>query len=151
MLTPLIKQLMKIIITILILIFNFSLFAQSNQMIGDYTHIIGQEKTRKINYKLTLNQDGTFLFHSYTKDKHGVPPEVNKYGKGNWKAEKNTVLFFADKENDMDNKHDLDFNGSKARFISKSPRDKTDRIVKTSLQFFESKIFWIERLKILKD
>ena len=142
---------MKILISTLILIFNLSLLAQSNPMIGDYTLIAGQEKTRVLKYKLTLNQDGTFLFHSYTKDKHGVPPEVNKYGKGNWKAEKNTVLFFADKENDMDNKHDLDFNGSKARFISKSPRDKTDRIVKTSLQFFESKIFWIERLKILKD
>jgi hypothetical protein len=142
---------MKILITTLIFIFNGSLFAQSNQIIGDYTLITGQEKTRVLKYKLTLNQDGTFLFHSYTKDEQGIPPEVNKYGKGKWKAEKNTVLFFADKENDIDEKHDLDFNGSKARFISKSPRDKTDRIVETSLQFFESKIFWIERLKILKN
>lgn len=141
---------MKLIITTLVLIFNLTLFSQSNQMIGDYTRTLGQEETHLIKYKLTLNQDGTFLFHSYSNNKKGIPPEVNKYGKGKWKAEKSIILFFTDKENDIDEKHSLDFNGSKARFVSKSPRDKTDRIVETSLQFFESTIFWIERLRILK-
>ncbi len=76
---------------------------------------------------------------------------MNKYGKGKWKAEKNIVSFFTDKISDIDEKHNLDFENSKARFISKSPRDETDKIIKTSLQFFESKIFWIEKLQIFKE
>ncbi|MEE9362351.1 MAG: hypothetical protein V3U92_07120 [Cellulophaga sp.] len=134
----------------LFLISSLTLFSQSNQMISDYNRTLGKEGAHLIEYKLTLSQDGTFYFHSYSSNIQGIPPEVNKYGKGKWKAKKNIVSFFTDKENDIDEKHTLDFNNSKARFISKSPRDKTDKIVKTSLQFFESKIFWIEKMKIFK-
>ncbi|WP_418602946.1 hypothetical protein [Hwangdonia sp.] len=142
---------MKLIIAISFLISNLTAFSQSNKMVGDYYRTLGSAETHIIEYKLVLNQNGIFLFHSYSNNKQGIPSEVNKYGKGKWKVEKNVVSFFTDKENDIDEKHTLDFNGSKARFISKSPRDKTDRIVETNLQFFESKIFWIERLKILKE
>jgi hypothetical protein len=142
---------MKLIIITIFLISSFSIFSQSNQIIGDYFRALGDEETHIIKYKLTLNQDGTFLFHSYSNNKIGIPPEVNKYGKGKWKAEKNIVSFFTDKISDIDEKHNLDFENSKARFISKSPRDKTDKIIKTSLQFFESKIFWIEKLQIFKE
>jgi len=65
-------------------------------------------------------------------------------------SKKNSITFFADKETDFDEKYTLDFNNSKTRFIIKSPRDKTDRNVKTSLQFFESKLFWIKRLRVFK-
>ncbi|AXP81572.1 hypothetical protein CJ739_2499 [Mariniflexile rhizosphaerae] len=142
---------MKLIITTLFLISSLTIFSQSNQIIGDYIRTLGDEEAHIIKYKLTLNQDGTFFFHSYSNNKKGIPPEVNKYGKGTWKADKNIISFFTDKKNDIDEKHNLDFENSKARFISKSPRDKTDKIIKTSLRFFESKIFWIEKLQIFKE
>ena len=141
---------MKLIITTLIIISNTVLFSQQEQIIGDYTRILGQQEKHIIEYTLTLNRDGTFNFHSYSNIKQGIPPIVNKYGRGKWKSEKNIVTFFADKESDFDEKHTLDFNNSKARFKKKSPRDKTDRIVKTSLQFFESNISWLDRLQIFK-
>ena len=142
---------MKPIITLLALVVHLMVFSQSNQITGNYKRTLGQENKHKIIYKLSLNQDGTFTFHSYTKNENGIPPEVNKYGKGTWKVEKNIVSFFTDEEEDINEKYSLNFNNSKARFISKSPRDKSDRIVETGLQFYKSNIFWIEHLKILKD
>ena len=141
---------MKLIITTLLLISNLTLLSQSNQFVGDYYRSLGKEGIHLIEYKLTLNQDGTFTFHSYTNNKQGIPPEVNKYGKGKWSTKDNVITFSSNKQNDFDEKYTLDFNNSKARFVTKHPRDKTDRIIKTRLQFFESEIFWIQRLQIFK-
>ena len=141
---------MRLIITVLLLISNLTLVSQSNQFVGDYYRSLGQEGNHFIEYKLTLNQDGTFIFHSYTNSKQGIPPEVNKYGKGKWIVEGEIMTFFSNKQNDFDEKYTLDFNNSKARFVTKHPRDKTDRIIKTKLQFFDSEIFWIETIEIFK-
>lgn len=141
---------MKLLITTLLLISNLALFAQSNQFSGEYTRSLSEEGKHIIEYKLTLNQDGTFLFHSYTKIQGGIPPEVNKYGKGKWSAKDNMVTFSSDKNEDFDTKYTLDFNNSTARFVTKNPRDKSDKIVKTKLQFLESEIFWMKRIDIFK-
>jgi hypothetical protein len=141
---------MKLLITTLLLISNFALFAQSNQFSGEYTRSLSEEGKHIIEYKLTLNQDGTFLFHSYTKMQGGRPSEVNKYGKGKWVAKDNMITFSSDKKEDFDTKYTLDFNNSTARFITKSPRDKSDKIVKTKLQFLESEIGWMKRIDIFK-
>ena len=142
---------MKLITTILFLIFNLTLFAQSNQFAGEYQRTLEDTQNKHlIEYKLTLNQDGTFLFHSYSKTNGGVPPEVNKYGKGKWSAKDNIITFSADKQEDFDEKYTLDFNKTTARFMTKNPRDKSDRVIKTKLTFFETKIFWLERLDIFK-
>ena len=98
---------------------------------------------------MNLNQDGTFTFHSITVIE--LPPQkVQKYAKGTWSVDGKVVSFFTDNEKDIDEKHTLDFSDSRARFITKPSRNKTDRIIKTRLQYFESKIFWIERMKIFK-
>ena len=142
---------MKQITTTLLLIFSLTLFAQSNQFIGDYSRTLADtEEKHIIEYKLALNQDGTFVFHSYSKMQGGVPPEVNKYGKGKWISKDNLITFSTNKQEDFDEKYTLDFNKSIARFVTKNPRDKSDKIVKTRLTFLESGIFWMERLDIFK-
>ena len=142
---------MKQITTILFLIFNLTLFAQSNQFTGEYQRTLSDTETKSvIEYKLTLNQDGTFVFHSYSNIKGGVPPEANKYGKGKWTSKDNLISFSANKQEDFDEKYTLDFNKSIARFVTKNPRDKSDKIVKTRLTFLESGIFWMERLDVFK-
>lgn len=141
---------MKLILTTLLLIFNLTLFAQSKQIAGDYTRSLSEEGKHIIEYKLTLNQDGTFVFHSYSKIQGGTPPEVNKYGKGKWSAKDNLVTFTSDKKEDFDEKHTLDFSNSTARFVTKNPKDKSDKIVKTKLQFLESEIGWMKRIDIFK-
>lgn len=60
------------------------------------------------------------------------------------------ITFSSNKSEDFDEKYTLDFNKSTARFITKNPRDKSDKIVKTKLQFLESGIFWMERIDIFK-
>ena len=141
---------MKAIFTILILISNLSLFSQSNKVVGDYKLIVETKEKDSFEYNLTLSQDGTFFFQYYSNIKQGTPPEVNKYGKGKWTVESNVISFFTDKQKDFDEKHILDFTNSKARFIIKSPRDKTDRIIKTRLRFLESEIFWIKGIDMFK-
>ncbi|QLC65573.1 copper resistance protein NlpE N-terminal domain-containing protein [Flavobacterium sp. LPB0248] len=140
---------MKLIITALLLIIKLNLFAQSNQFAGDYTRSLSTEK-HKIEYKLTLNQDGTFEFHSYSNMQGGNPEEGNLYGKGKWSAKDNLVTFSSDKKTDLDEKYTLDFSHSTARFVTKNARDKSDKVVKTKLQFLESEIFWIKRIDIFK-
>lgn len=141
---------MKLRLSILLLICSYTLFSQSDKVVGDYYLQVGNKEKHLIEYKLNLNQDGTFTFHSYSNIKAGIPPIIHKYGKGTWRMDGKLVSFFTDNEKDIDEKHTLDFSDSRARFITKPPRDKTDRIIKTRLQFFESKIFWIERLTIAK-
>ena len=141
---------MKLTITALLLIFNLTLFAQSKQIVGNYTCSLSEEGKHTIEYKLTLNEDGTFEFHSYTKLQGGTPPEVNTYGKGKWIVKNNVVTFSSNKKEDLNSKYTLDFSNSTARFVTKNPRDKTDQIVKTRLTFLDSKMFWLKGIDIFK-
>lgn len=142
---------MKAIATILILLTSATLSSQSNTIAGVYSREAGDKEKHFIEYTLNLDQDGTFSFHSFTDQlTTGIPSKVHKYGKGSWNTDGKIVSFFCDKETDLDEKHTLDFSNSLARFITKSPRDISGRIIKTRLQFFESEIFWIERLAIFK-
>lgn len=141
---------MKLLLTTLLVLFNLTTFAQSNGFAGDYNRTLNTTENDMFDYKLTLNQDGTFLFHYYSKIKNGIPTEVNKYGKGKWTAKDNVITFSSNKQEDFDKKYTLDFNTSKARFVTKNPRDKSDRIIKTKLTFVESEIPWMQRIDIFK-
>ncbi|NND16554.1 MAG: hypothetical protein HKN89_09560 [Eudoraea sp.] len=148
---------MKRILVFLLLLWGTGLYAQIDQIPGTYFKHLGEE-SHFFEYTLTLNENGTFLFHSYGNSKVSDPAVDHKYGKGKWTIEMkknfstNTFIisFSADSVTDFDQKYTLDFNGSKARFISKSQRDITDKVVPIRLQFFESNIFWMERIDIHK-
>lgn len=141
---------MRTIVTFLILVSSLTSFAQTDKVSGDYKLAIETKDNNLLEYQLHLSQDGTFTFHYYSNIKNGIPPEVNKYGKGKWAIENNVISFISDKQQDIDNKYTLDFTNSKARFITKSPRDKTDQIVKTRLQFLKSDIFWMKKIEVFK-
>ena len=141
---------MKLFISAFLIISSFTLFAQSTQIAGDYTRSLSEEGKHIIEYKLNLNQDGTFTFHSYSKMQGGIPPEVNKYGKGKWITKDNMITFSSNKKEDFDEKYTLDFNNSKARFVTKNSRDKSDQIVKTKLTFLDSEIAWMKRIDVFK-
>jgi hypothetical protein len=141
---------MKLLLSTLLLIFSMMVFAQTNAFAGDYNRTLSTTGNDTFDYKLTLNPDGTFLFHYCSKIKNGIPSEVNKYGKGKWTAKNNVITFSSNKQEDFDAKYTLDFNKSKARFITKNPRDQSDRIIKTKLTFVESEIPWMQRIDIFK-
>jgi hypothetical protein len=141
---------MKTIYTILILLSNLMLFSQVDKVIGDYQLLSKYKEGDVTEWKLTLNENGTFFFHYYSNVKFEIPSEKNIYGKGTWTMENNVISFFSDKQKDMDKKNTLDFTNSKARFITKSPKNKTDQIIKTRIHFLKSDIFWMKRTELFK-
>ncbi len=125
------------------------LIAQAQDIAGVYE---AEHKTVNayISYQLVLNSDGTFSFKSYSNHSQKLNPEEYLYGKGKWKSDNTIISFLTDKQKDFDEKHTLDFDKTKARFISKSPRDKSDRIIKTALKFVDSQLFWVKGMDLFK-
>jgi len=109
---------MKLIVTILILISSLTSFSQTANVIGDYKRVIETNDNNTFEYQLTLSQDGTFLFHYYSKIKQGFPPEVNKYGKGKWTLENNVISFFCYKQRDIDKKNTKSIQSAKSNKTS---------------------------------
>jgi len=141
---------MKALSLFLLLISSLTLFAQTESIAGDYTIKFGDEVSSIFEYKLTLKQDGTFYLDYYSFIKNGIPPEKKSFGKGTWTEKNKVITFVSDKQKDLDEKYTLDLTNTKGRFITKSTRDKSDKIVKTQLQFLESEIPWLSRIKMLK-
>ena len=138
----------KAVLIILLLVFTIKGFAQS----GIYTRGTTTPKADGtiIKWTVSLNQNGTFLYH-FLRDIVGeMNPEENFYGKGTWKAVGKIVSFYA-KPLDFNDEFTVNLNNSKARYITKSPRDKSDKIVKTALRFYESETFHITGLTVFKD
>ena len=139
-----------IVLTVFLLVSSLSLFSQSEQVAGKYIHRIESKENDVFEYEMTLHEDGTFDFYYHSHINRGIPPEKDFYGKGTWRVENNVVSFTTDAQKDRDEKYTLDFTNTKARFVTKSPRDKTDKIVVTKLQFLKSDIFWMSRIDLLK-
>jgi len=140
---------MKKIFLLLVLTIGFSLSAQTENYAGTYIlHLEGKDASI-LDYTLHLNTDNTFQFTSFQKllDTRGEHDKYN-YGKGTWKVE-NKIIKFTTEKMDLDEKHTLNFSGSTARLIKKSPRDTSEKVVPTSLQFYKSEIFWIANLKLI--
>jgi hypothetical protein len=142
---------MKTIILLFFVTISISIYSQTKEYTGIYKRHFDINEEGSIEYQLELSPDGTFTFHNYRKIS-AKNQEENQYGKGTWKIEKNKVLYFyTNKKNDLDKKHTLNFTNTKARYITKSKRDKSDKEVKNHLRFYDSEISWIKGNKLFKD
>lgn len=142
---------MKTTICILcLLLATSSVLSQNNQVAGEYIINLIENSKHKIEYKLTLEEDGRFFFHSYSFNKQGLPQVTQLYGRGNWSLKGTIVSFVTDVKEKIDDKYTMDFSNTRARFITKPVRDKTDRIIKTRLIFFQSEIHWVKGIEMFK-
>lgn len=142
---------MKLLISIFFLVFGKGLSAQVDNYAGTYVlHSIETDGSFELKRSIILNADGTFVFHNYRRIEKGIPPETNIWGKGNWKGVKNQIHFSADEEIDIDEKYSMNFNMTKARYKTKSPRDISDKVIKKSLIFYESDIPIIKGHELFK-
>jgi len=142
---------MKQLLTILFLTISLTLFAQTEKYVGNYIAHFDFNENGTITYTLILKPDGTFTFHNYRKIS-AKNPEENSFGQGTWKVEKDNVLYFyTDTTTELDEKNTINFTNTKARFITKSPRDKSDKIVKTKLKFYDSEIPWVKGWELFKQ
>jgi hypothetical protein len=142
---------MKTILLLFLVVITTSVYSQTKEYTGTYKrdYDINGEGVNK--YTLDLKPDGTFIFHNY-RNISAKNPEENKCGKGTWKIEKNNVIYFyTNKETELDKKYTLNFTNTKARFITKSPRDKSDKEVRTHLRFYDSEIFWVKGHQLFKN
>jgi len=124
-----------------------NLFAQS----GVYKKEPKNFDGTKIKRTLTLNEDGTFLYH-FLRDVSAVSKvntEENYYGKGTWIGEGKSVVLFSKETDNLNGLYTENLNNSKARYITKSPRDTSDKVVKTALRFYESEN--IKGLELFKE
>lgn len=133
--------------SIAFLFFIWSVSSKAQDISGVYLLHTNSEKF-ELKRTLTLHQDGTFSFHNYKRDENGIPKETNTYGKGHWKIDKKVVSFSS---SSLDGTFTLDFNETKARYISKSPRDTSDRVIKTALRFYQSNLFWVKGMTLEKQ
>jgi hypothetical protein len=138
---------MKYLLSILLVLSSLTLTAQD--VTGEY-----QVKSNSDDFSLlrtlTLNADGTFAFYNFRYIEKGIPKETYTYAKGKWTQDKN-IITFSTEAADIDEKHTLDFNNSKALFHSKSHRDTSDRIVKTFIQFYDTKVKIMKGLRMFKN
>lgn len=141
------ESFMKQLIFGLLVCFVLTAHAQNQSLFGEYSlkHDLPEGL---LEYKLKLNSDGSFVFRYYDKIYKRIQKERIQYAKGTWKSEKNLVYFFKHKS-DVNEAFELNFNNSKARFITKSPRDRSAKVVKTALLFYESDI--LRGVKLFKN
>lgn len=139
---------MKHLYLVLFFCFNLNIFAQVGVYLrGRYSNAVDGTI---IKWTLSLNTDGTFLYHFLRDISREANPEENLYGKGTWAANGKIVAFRA-KPSNFDQEFTVNLNNSKARYITKSARDKSDKVVKTALRFYESETFNIEGLQLFKE
>ena len=139
---------MKLFISLLLFTFSLCISAQTESMIGHY-EMKYEASNGLIIYNLTLNPEGTFKFHSYRYLEDALVKEENIYAKGSWNSD-NKLIYFSTDSDDFDEIYTLNFNNTKARFITKSPRDKSNKDIKTSIQIYNSEISWLKRNYFLK-
>lgn len=136
-----------------LLLFVFSAIAlstvQSQSISGEYLRKRETASGEIFALTLVLKADQTFTFHYY-QTFLALNPEQNIYGKGTWSVDKNIVSFSTDEKTDLDKIHTLNFNNTKARYITKSPRDTSDKVVKTAVSFYKSDIPWMKGSELSK-
>src|SRR5690606_39099639 len=114
------------------LFFTFCIFYFSNMYAQSGVYVNEPKNTDGtiVKWTLTLNEDGTFLYH-FLRDLSAISKpnkEENFYGKGTWVLEGKSVVFFSSESDILDETYSVNLNNSKARYITKSPRDKTDKV-----------------------
>jgi len=139
---------MKPLFFVLIFFVSNNMFPQSGVYIIDHTQ--NRSDGNILKWTLSLKEDGLFLYH-FLRDISGeANPEENFYGKGTWKVE-GKIVSFSTKPSDLNDDFTVNLNNSKARYITKSPRDTSDKVVKTALRFYQSELFYIKGLHLFKE
>ena len=141
---------LKFTLFILLITFNLTVFLQSESYVGTYIRPYESQENQILKWTLTLNSDGTFIYNFY-RDIGAKNSEENFYGKGTWKGEKKLIFFYTDTTREVDETYTMDFTNSKARINRKSPRDKSNKIVKESIRFYESDLSIIKGLELFKE
>lgn len=115
---------------------------------GTYSNKWVSKTGEGIEYVLTLNEDGNFLFN-YTRMYRNAD-ETNIEVQGTWSLENHLLVLNADDDSEKENMIAAGLDLNKARFVSVSPRNPKFNLVKPSLKFYESEVFYAKDMELIK-
>ena len=122
---------------------------QSQEIEGTYANKWLANTGEGIEYTLTLDTEGTFTF-DYTRMYKDEVPDTNVKVNGTWKMEGHLLVLDTDTTNDDNHKIASGLNLNKARFVSVSPRNPNFNLVKPSLKFYSSDVFYAKDMELIK-
>jgi len=133
---------MKKIALILIITFQTALIAQTETVFGNFKKTI-DTKSESIQFQLSLNENGTFVFH-YSKNIHCAScSQEELQGKGTWKVKNEAFIFKSKKRKDLNEEYTVNLNNSKAKFENQK--------VNGVLVFFETDLSYLKGIKFIKE
>ena len=134
--------LLSIFITITTLTF------QAQNIEGIYANKWVANSGEGIEYILSLQEDGNFTF-DYIRMYMDNNTDKNIKVKGTWKLENHLLVLNAEASGD-ENQIAAGLHLNKARFVSVSPRNPKFNLVKPSLKFYASDVFYAKDMELIK-
>ena len=136
---------MKSYIFLLTLFFT-AFTIQSQDIEGTYANKWVSNSGEGIEYTLTIMEDGqfNFIYRRLLRDSNNEPNiEVH----GTWDLNGHLLVLNTE---DTDNSISTGLNSNKAKFVSVSPRHPKFNMIKPSLKFYESEIFYAKDMELIK-
>lgn len=142
---------MKIILFLVVVIsISLGVCGQEYQIAGEYGQSSDPIHEHVVKWTVQLKDDGEFSYNFYRHLSCDNCEEENFSGKGTWTARKNLITFKTDTIKDLDSIYTMNFAHTKARFQSKSPRNKSSKVIPDALIFYESPLMEIQGLRLQK-
>jgi len=135
---------------LLVFCLSFTAAGQQASINGTYLRAHKVNESGDISYRLTLKSDFTYQFE-FSRQITSKNPREHANSQGTWKQLDKTRIELTTNKDIIDLKDVLDLTGSKAHFISKNPRDKSDREIPTALKIYDSPVSWIKGLDLIKQ
>lgn len=125
----------------------FTAFSQNMQ--GIYTNTWVSSDKESLSYTLSLKEDGSFIFESF-RTYIGTPDIITK-AQGTWKHHGVLLELTTEVTNGEENSLAAELNNTKARFVSLSPRHPDFNLVKPTLEFTKSEVFYAQGMELRKQ
>ena len=139
---------MKSILFFILITFT-SLYSKSQTIVGTYANKWISQTGDGIEYVLELHQESDFTF-IFTRIYQDSEVDTTYEIKGNWQLNGRLLVLNTDPASNEDNSMASDLHMNKARFIKVSPRNPNADLIKSSLKFYKSPIFYVKNMELIK-
>ncbi|MEZ4793101.1 MAG: hypothetical protein R2783_06465 [Gelidibacter sp.] len=138
---------MKSLLLFSALIVTFSFTASAQSVEGVYTNKWKSPSGEALAYELILHEDGSFTFYS-TRTYLDSDPDKTTEVDGTWTLDGHLLVLNTNHKTDNALTTGLDNN--KAKYVNISPRNPNFNLIKPSLRFYESGVFFAKDMELFK-
>ncbi len=126
-----------------------ALSTTAQSIYGTYSNKWEASSGEAIEYSLTLLENGNFVFISTRTHLDAIPDKKLK-AKGTWQLDGHLLVLITATNEDSENTLEANLDMNKAKFKSVSPRNPDFNLVKPSLKFYESNVFYAKDMELIK-